>query len=154
MEDIPLVDVIFFLMERTMRSAKEVTRKVFKEHQFDVTVDQWVMLKRISEKDGISQIDLANSTFKDPAAVTRMLDLLSRKGLVERRPKPDDRRVYEVYFTNTGRDLVEEMTPIVKGMRAGAFKDLSEEEMDTLKNSINKIYRNIGIQAKTLDIEQ
>ena len=154
MDDIELVDVIFFLMERTMRSTKEVTRKVFKEHQFDVTVDQWVILKRISEQDGISQIDLANSTFKDPAAVTRMLDILSKKNLIERKPKADDRRVYEVYFTNAGRSLIEQMIPVVKGMRAGAFKDLSDEEMDTLKNSINKIYRNIGHQAATLGIKK
>ena len=143
MEDIELVDVLFFLMERTMRRAKVVTRNVFKDHNFDVTVDQWIMLKRISEQEGISQVEVANSTFKDPAAVTRMLDLLYKKGLIERRPKATDRRVYELYFTTAGKALVQQMLPVVQELRAHSFQDLSAAEMNTMKQLINKIYGNL-----------
>ena len=86
-DDIQLSDVIYFLTERMMRQAKEVTKVHFKENGFGVTLDQWLVLKRISEVPGIAQIDIANSTFKDPAAVTRILDILERKALVERQAK-------------------------------------------------------------------
>ena len=126
-----------------MRRAKEVTREVFKDHHFDVTVDQWIILKRISEEDGISQVDIANSTFKDPAAVTRMLDILSKKGLIARRPRIEDRRVFGIHFTEEGKLLVEKMTPLVQELRTFSFDGLSVEEMETFKKLVNKIYENI-----------
>ena len=68
--DQPLENVLFFTIDRMMRRSKEITLQIFKEHQFPVTVDQWILLKRISEQNGLSQRTLADSTFKDPAAVT------------------------------------------------------------------------------------
>ena len=144
-DDIQLEDVIFFLMERTMRKAKAATKKMFKENNFDLTVEQWILMKRIYENidTGISQIDLANTTFKEPAAVTRTLDILERKAFIERIANPEDRRVFLINVTKTGKALVEEITPIVQSMRAESFSGLKEKDMDTLKKLINKIYENI-----------
>ena len=128
-----------------MRKAKSATKKMFKENNFDLTVEQWILMKRIYEniETGISQIDLANTTFKEPAAVTRTLDILERKNFIERTPKPEDRRVFLINLTAKGKSLVEEITPIVQSMRAESFKGLKEKDMDTLKKLINRIYENI-----------
>ena len=128
-----------------MRKAKSATKRIFNEHQFDVTVEQWILLKRIYEEldTGISQIALANTTFKEPAAVTRTLDIMERKGIIERQLNPEDRRAFNVQLTPEGRALAEQMIPLVKTMRASSFRGLSEADMSTLKNLINKIYENI-----------
>lgn len=128
-----------------MRKARSATKVMFKQHGFEVTVEQWILLKRIYEEleTGISQVELANTTFKEPAAVTRTLDILQRKELIERLPNPEDRRAFLIQLSNQGKALVEEMTPLVQAMRKDAFAGLSNQEMDTLKMLINKIYDNI-----------
>lgn len=143
MEDAKLGEVVFFLMERVMRRAKEITKEQFKAHGFDVTVDQWVILKRINEGNGISQVEIAQSTFKDPAAVTRMLDILCRKELVERKAKPEDRRAFMISLSPKGNELVERMTPVVQALRAKSLEDFSEDETTVLKKLVNKIYYNL-----------
>ena len=77
--DKKLEEVVYFLAERMMRRAKEYSKKQFKKEKIDLTIDQWVVLKRISEDVGISQVEIATTTYKDPAAVTRILDILVKK---------------------------------------------------------------------------
>ncbi|MFB4318595.1 MarR family winged helix-turn-helix transcriptional regulator [Actinomadura sp. 21ATH] len=45
-----------------------------------------------------------------PASVTNVIGRLERRGLVERRPSPDDRRVVLAAITPAGRELAEEAT--------------------------------------------
>jgi DNA-binding MarR family transcriptional regulator len=45
-----------------------------------------------------------------PASVTNVIGRLERRGLVGRRPSPDDRRVVLATITPAGRDLAEEAT--------------------------------------------
>ncbi|MCB0641507.1 MAG: MarR family transcriptional regulator [Phaeodactylibacter sp.] len=143
-DDIQLSEVLYFLTERMMRQAKDLTKVVFKEHGFEVTLDQWLILKRISEKPSIAQIDIANSTFKDPAAVTRILDILERKQLVERQANVLDRRTYELHLTDKGFKLVAQITPVVQDIRAQGMKDLSPAEIETTKTVMRKMYQNLS----------
>ena len=81
-KDKKLEEVVYFLAERMMRRAREYSKAQFKKEKVDLTIDQWVILKRVSEEIGISQVEIASSTYKDPAAVTRILDILVRKGVL------------------------------------------------------------------------
>ena len=133
MSDEPLEEIIFFNLERTIRRAKEYTKEVFQSHGFEVTIDQWVVIKRLSEVEQITQIDLANSTFKDPASITRIVDILVKKEYLERRKVEGDRRSYHLVLTSKGSDLVRRMTPIVQEIRK---KGLSGISLSNVKNAI------------------
>lgn len=140
--DTRLSDVIYFHLERTMRRVKEHTRELFKEEGFDITIDQWVLLKRIGEVQDITQIDLANSTFKEPAAVTRMLNILEKQNLILRKRSEVDRRAFIVSLTENGKDLVKTMTPHVQDIRSKGLNNFTESDIDTLKRLVTKIYHN------------
>ena len=51
----------------------------FSANGIDLTVDQWLVLKKISDADGLTQIELAEAVFKDRASIKRILDLLLAK---------------------------------------------------------------------------
>jgi DNA-binding MarR family transcriptional regulator len=139
--DQALQDVVYYRIERTMRQVKAYTRQVLREHQFGVTIDQWILLKRISEEPaGLSQNDLAQSTFKDPAAITRILDQLAKRNLVTRTEVEGDRRTNNLALTEKGLDLVLQMTPYVKDIRALGLSQLNEQEIEQLKTLLDKVY--------------
>lgn len=142
LKDKKLKDVAYYWIERAMREVTQQTKQLFKEQKFGITKDQWILLKRISEVNGISQVDLANSTFKEPAAVTRMIDILERKKLVERKVMIGDRRAYEIHLTSNGLQLVNKMTPFIQELRAKGLSGLSEDEINSLKRIMDKIYHN------------
>ena len=51
---------------------------------FDITGEQWSVLKHVFEKEGCNQKDLATRCLKDRAALTRILDILEKKSLIKR----------------------------------------------------------------------
>jgi DNA-binding MarR family transcriptional regulator len=138
-----LDEVIYFLSERMMRRARDYSKLVFAEQGFDISIDQWVILKRISEEEGISQVDLANATYKDPASVTRILDILEKKGWAERQADENSRRAYKIFLTIEGRNLVEKMLPIVQSIREKGLENLTAKEIETTKKVLKKMYSNL-----------
>lgn len=144
MQDQPLQGVYFFLMERIQRRSKEMTKARMQALKIDLTVDQWILIKRIAEEEGISQKELADTTFKEPAAVTRMLDLLIKKKLIEKKGSVEDRRKYELYLTALGQANYLKALPIAIDIRAQGLEGVSKTELETLKKVLNQIYQNLG----------
>lgn len=106
---------------------------------FDITAEQWVILKKLSEKEGYNQKELSRSTFKEQAVITRMLDILEHKRLVERRKSPNDRREFIISITDKGQELLEKMKPDLLCYQELLDSSLSEEEMLQLKALLNKL---------------
>ncbi len=138
-----LDEVIYFLSERMMRRAREYSKSEFAKQGFDISIDQWVILKRIWEEQGISQVDLANATYKDPASVTRILDILEKKGFSERRVDENSRRAYKIFLTTQGVLLFDKMLPLVQAIRAKGIENLNEEEIQITKSVLRKMYSNL-----------
>ena len=141
-KDKKLDEVVYFLAERMMRRAREYSKQQFKKENVDLTIDQWVILKRVSEEIGISQIEIASSTYKDPAAVTRILDILVKKGFVKRMSKPDDRRAFEIHLTKEGALLVNKVIPLAQETRERGLEGLNDRELKILKKALKKIHDN------------
>ena len=141
-KDKKLDEVVYFLAERMMRRAREYSKTQFKKEKVDLTIDQWVILKRVSEELGISQVEIAATTYKDPAAVTRILDILVKKGFVTRVSKPDDRRAFEIHLTKTGAKLVNKVIPLAQETREKGLEGLSERELKVLNKALKKIHDN------------
>uniref|UniRef100_UPI0035933DE2 MarR family winged helix-turn-helix transcriptional regulator n=1 Tax=Aquiflexum sp. TaxID=1872584 RepID=UPI0035933DE2 len=100
-----------FLLDRTARRVKQYAQQKFKLGEFDITVDQWLIMKNLSENELLSQAELAQLVFKDQPTLTRIVDILAKKGYVERVPHPMDRRSFQLVLTDEGQSKVEELKP-------------------------------------------
>lgn len=142
MKDIVLDDVYLYLLERTVRQFRKYSQQEFAKRGIDMTGEQWVVLKRIGEQEGLKQREIADMTYKDPASVTRILDILEKKKLIYRAPVENDRRTYALFLTKQGRTLIEKLTPIAVEIRSKGVEGMSEKELQQLKKLLNKVYEN------------
>ena len=131
------------LLDRTARRVKQYAQQRFKEMGFNVTVDQWLVLRHLHENNNLNQKELAELVFKDTPTLTRIIDLLCTKGLVERKVQPDDRRCFQVCLTEAGRQKVEELKPQIKDVRLKAWEGLSEQDFYQFKRILDSIYVNL-----------
>jgi DNA-binding MarR family transcriptional regulator len=132
-----------FVIERTAKRMKQACQHYLHEAGIDLTVDQWVLLHELSKADGEGQNELARKTFKDAPTVTRIIDLLCKKGLTRRKVAPDDRRKFNVFLTETGKSTIAETIPVIQQFRRQAYANLSSEELDTLNDILDKIFENL-----------
>ena len=135
-----------FLLDRTARKVKQYAQQQFKSGDFDVTVDQWLVLKNLSENKLLSQTELAQLVFKDHPTLTRIIDLLCKKGYVERVPHPQDRGSFQLHLTDAGTEKVIALRPQILEIREKAWENLSETDFEEFKRILNTIYKNLGGQ--------
>jgi DNA-binding MarR family transcriptional regulator len=131
------------LLDRTAKRVKQYAQKKFKEFGFNVTVDQWLVMKHLYEHGELQQNELAELVFKDHPTLTRIIDLLADKKLLVRRENPADRRSFHVSLTKEGNKKVEQLLPKVKTIRLKAWEGLSERDFDHFRKTLNTIYQNL-----------
>ncbi|EKB50154.1 MarR family winged helix-turn-helix transcriptional regulator [Cecembia lonarensis] len=133
-----------FLLDRTARTVKQYAQRKFKLGDFDITVDQWLIMKNLSENELLSQAELAQLVFKDQPTLTRIIDILSKKGYVARKPHPQDRRSFQLILTDAGKNKVKELKPQVASIREKAWENLDESDFEEFKRILNTIYNNLS----------
>ena len=131
------------LLDRTARRVKGYAQQRFANGNFDITVDQWLILKNLDNDRYLKQKELAEITGKDNPTLTRIIDLLCKKGLTERITHKDDRRSFTVHLTAAGNAKLLELSPQVDDIRMKAWQNLTEQDYDQLKTILNKIYQNL-----------
>ncbi len=137
-----LEDVLYYLVEKANKVVRRYSQIRFVEEGIEITVDQWLVLKKISDCERITQIELATAIFKDRASITRILDLLLRKKLVKKEPG-EDKRSYELTLTPAGRMFTDRALAVVKAVRKKGIENITDKEQQQLRNSLLKIIKNL-----------
>lgn len=133
----------FFKIDTTIKKIRNYMQRGLTDAHIDLTVDQWVVLDHLSQNSGISQIELGNITFKDPPTMTRILDLLVKKGLVIRLSSLSDRRKFTINLTDIGSEVHKKANEIITEVRKQAWNNLNENDYNTLVKIMDTIYSNV-----------
>lgn len=131
-----------FFIDRTYKVVRQDLLNRFKENGLDITPEQWVILSRISAEGDMYQTDLAHRSFRDKPTVSRIVDLLAKKGLVKRVQDKTDARRFLITLTPKGKEKVESAYPSVAASREKGWTNLTEEEYTTLVSLLDKVFEN------------
>ena len=72
-----------------------------------LSVPQFDVISTLTEREGMSQRELADRLYVTKGNVSGLIDRLVEAGLVERRSIPEDRRSHALYLTPEGTRLAE-----------------------------------------------
>jgi DNA-binding MarR family transcriptional regulator len=92
---------------------------------------QWIVLFRLRQQEGLSQVDLAEVLELQPISLVRLLDRLVDHGLLERRPDPNDRRANKLYLTRAGRRLVDDLDSLRDAIALDVLRDIPADAIRT-----------------------
>ena len=92
---------------------------------------QWIVLFRLREQEGLSQVDLADVLELQPISLVRLLDRLVEHGLLERRHDPKDRRANRLFLTETGKQLVDDLDSLRDAIATDVLRDISQDSIET-----------------------
>ena len=137
-------DSLGLMIYRTALALKSALQRGFKENGFEITAEQWAIIRHLWEEEGLSQREIGEKAAKDKPNITRMLDALEKKRLIFRQPDPRDRRKFCVYLTKEGKQLHERLLPLAQTLRERVTQSLSQPEIDRIKETLGKINQNIG----------
>ncbi len=136
-----LVRSLGFLLADVSR----LMRKRFdgRARNLDLTGAQWRVLARLRRLEGINQTALADILEIEPITLGRHIDRLEEKGWVERRPDPDDRRVWRLYLNDAVQPILDEMREISTWNRDAATAGFSTAERERLIDDLLRVKANL-----------
>jgi DNA-binding MarR family transcriptional regulator len=143
MTEFRLSDSYGYLINLAAQRLKYELHQAFQARGYDITPEQWAVLNRLWEEDGLSQVELAERTFKDKPGTTRILTLLEKKGVVVRRTDESDGRVQRVFLTKIGKDLKEKLIPCAQEVLMKSGRNLTKEDVAKFKVTLNQILSNL-----------
>jgi len=137
-----LNETIFYVLEKSIKTYRQLAQRNISDAGHDITIDQWLVLKSLYDEPDITQKQIATMVFKDYASVTRMIELLVKKGFIKRAMHPTDRRRFLLSVTKTGEKLIKQPEETIKSNRAKALKGISKKDIEQLNRTLNKIISN------------
>jgi DNA-binding MarR family transcriptional regulator len=108
---------------------------------------QWIVLFRLRQQEGLSQVDLAEVMELQPISLVRLLDRLVDQGLLERRPHPTDRRANQLYLTDMGRRLVDDLDSLRDSIASEALRETSTASLQTALAVLQQVKDNVKNNA-------
>jgi DNA-binding MarR family transcriptional regulator len=142
-DGIVLDNALAFWMYRAHQALRNESYREFRERGIELTPEQWMILVRLWEREGRSQNDLCDSTFRDRPTMSRILDGMERRGFVVRRADPNDKRSRLVYLTPSALGLKKQLVPVVRKIVTRALHGVSRHELETTRQTLRRIFENL-----------
>ena len=138
------IRMIFAILNGKVSGA--INRKLtsnFRKRGIEITPEQWTVLLFLWEKDGVTQQELCNATFRDKPNMTRLIDNMERKHWVVRISDKNDRRINLIHLTKDGRELEAAARPIANQTLMEALRGVKLEEVKFGQALLQIIFSNI-----------
>lgn len=98
------------------------------------------VLTLIAHNPGITSRQICAALDILPPNLVGMIKALDKRGLIERRPHPTDRRAQGLHVSAAGRKLQKEAQTTATRLERDVSSHLSDDELDMLKGLLRRVY--------------
>jgi DNA-binding MarR family transcriptional regulator len=107
----------------------------------------------IDPEEGTPSTALGPRMGMEATSLSRTLKAMEQKGLIERKPNPEDGRGVLIHLTSFGKEMREFSKAVVLGFDEAVQKNVSVEELQTFRKVANTINELIN-SKKIYDLEK
>ena len=120
------------------------------ENDLDLSKEQFVVLKKLHDKDGLNQNELAFLTFRDKSSLARLLSKMEAKGYIKRKKSEDDKRNNLVFLTANGKTFFIKAMPILKKFIGIMEQNITLDEKKEIIRVLKKVQSNFTQEKAAL----
>ena len=135
---------------KTVKILEYYLQERFNEHGLDLTKEQMVVLKKLHDKDGLSQNELAYLTLRNKSSLTRLLSKMENKDYITRKQCEEDKRINHVFLTNLGEQVFQKSKPAINEMISRMEQNISNSEKQQIIKTLKKIQTNFDSNIESI----
>lgn len=132
----------FLLAQLGAHAAQRFAQRIA---ELELTPPQTGLLRCVGQRPGQSQQAIAAQLGTTPSRLVGLVDGLQRRGLVERRRNPDDRRNYALYLTEAGRRCMAGIGLAARQHENAICAGLSDAEREQLHILLTRLATGQGL---------
>lgn len=141
-----LEEALGYWVARTYMASRSEMYRRFKKHGVDLTPEQWMVLVRLWQNEGVTQSALAERTFRDLPTMSRILAVMERGGLIERRKDKTDGRARLVFLSDKGRGLRRALVAEARQMVEDLLNGIPEGDVAITRRTLQRALANLEAQ--------
>lgn len=130
--------VVLSNVARLMRTLADARAR-----KYGMTRAQWMILVHLERQPGMSQNELAALVEVEPITAGRLVDRLEKRGMVERRPHPSDRRIWRLHLTKDAGPMLKEIASVRTELNALMIAGLPQRDLDTTIDCLLQMKANV-----------
>ncbi|MEO1484703.1 MAG: MarR family transcriptional regulator [Bacteroidota bacterium] len=132
-------------LDLVLRKIQEAYLRTFEDLNVDMTIEQWVILHRISELgEEASQREIVRTNFRNRATTSRVIGKLEQKGWIIKSRFEGDQKRFKLELTQKGQNIIALVLPKAVELRKQAIKNLDATEFETFLRVLDQIGGNYG----------
>lgn len=113
------------------------------QNGINVTPEQYLVLDILWEKQSLSQQNIADLIQKDKNSVTKIIDSLEKKNLVNRVVDQRDRRINKIELTQEGLALEKITTEVAINFMNDTIKGIDNQDLDKFAEVMRRLKDNL-----------
>jgi MarR family 2-MHQ and catechol resistance regulon transcriptional repressor len=133
---------LWVVLSRATASIERRAREDVARH--DLTLAEFGVLEALYNKGPMLAGEVQRRTLVSSGGITYLVDRLTARGLVERRPCPDDRRANYVALTPKGTTFIRGIFPEHAKVIAEVMSALAPQEQET----VARLLRQLGLSLR------
>ncbi len=107
--------------------------------KFGIAHTEWRVMAVLGVTSGISAAYVAEKTAMDKVAVSRAINGMIKRGLIDRKFSNDDKRRSELALSEKGLKKYQRIVPLVQEYEKNLLKQLNEKEKQALNAILSKL---------------
>jgi DNA-binding MarR family transcriptional regulator len=137
----PVLDLEHFLPYRLSVLTNRISADIaaFYQQRFGLSVTEWRAMAILGRYPGVSGMDVTERTAMDKVAVSRAVNALIDRGLVNRVFDSADRRRSILSLSDSGQAVYDEVAPLALKLEASLLESLDADERATLWRLLDKL---------------
>ena len=139
-----------FLPFRLNRLAAEISEQLsaLYAERFQIDIPQWRVLATLSAGNDFTAKAIVASTRTHKSTISRAVEALTHRGLIEAVQSQDDKRAYRLRLTSKGRKLFRELEPLVLDFEKKLMDQLGEADGRRLVKAISALEQALGLDME------
>ena len=113
--------------------------------RYEISYEQWEVIKAIHENEGLTQIQIAKTTGKEPASVSRTIKYLCKKNILTKEKDKKNKRKNKIFLTDKGRLLCHNARTCVDSVSKSYLNNIYDREVNLLIKILERIQSNYTV---------
>jgi DNA-binding MarR family transcriptional regulator len=135
-----------YLLGQTIKLVQLKISGKFKENNVELSLEYFILLQYISQKENLTQQDLANHFLRDKSIILRQVNTLIELEYIKRLVDENDKRKKNLILTEKAVNFLQSARKLTQQISEELLLGVTEEEFIHFENVINKIQINTGFQ--------
>ena len=117
----------------------DIVAQTYKD-KFALSITEWRIMAVLGEYPGISADEISVKTQLEKSILSRAISKLLKRNLIDRITAADDRRRSEIYLSETGKNVYEEIVPLSYDYETHLLSCLAPSEKQIFSDLIDRLY--------------